>query len=288
MLIENALLEKKKITPTLAICFFLEHKSELGLDDTCNYITFYPEENCPMYINDEKGQFNINLKIQDRFGEDVDRYNYEIMQIILHEVTHIYQYTRTEETENIFDKLVFYDYQQLKNLQQGMDYSSSLLMHNSYMSEFMADEEALVFMLKLADRHPEYFNEELIQSKLNEYRARKSGGHGIYGDNPRLAEVNLINESKDMIDELKNDYDNYVRAMGVEHVTWLINTNEKMFAKAEEINKKRIPLIEQLQMQGISEKGYDSYYNIYLKSLYKFDGQNIILNGETQEKSFKY
>lgn len=38
-----------------------------------------------------------------------DKFNYEIMHDLLHELTHVYQKTRTETSDNIFDKLVFLD-----------------------------------------------------------------------------------------------------------------------------------------------------------------------------------
>ena len=68
--------------------------------------------------------------------------------------------------------------------------------------------------------------------------------------------------------------------MGIDHVALIINTDEKILTKAQEIDMKRQPLIEQLQMQGISEKGNDSYYNIFLQTLYHFNGQSLILNNE--------
>lgn len=288
MLVENALLEKKKITPTLAVCFFLEKKHDLEFDQIFNKISFYEQEGCSAFINDENDNFNINWQVQDRFGEDVDRYNYEMMKVILHELTHIYQATRTEETTNIFDKLVFYDYQQLKNLQNVMNYSLDRLIHDSFISEFMAEENALVYMLNLAQQHPEFFNNELIQTKISEYQARKKGNFGEVGNNPRKAEEKIIQLCKDNLEYTRNNYEKQVRFNGIEHTTWIINTNEKMLANYEEIDKKRNPLIAQLQAQGISEKENDSYYNIYLKTLYQFDGQSIILNSNVQEKGFSH
>ena len=44
---------------------------------------------------------------------------------------------------------------------------------------------------------------------------------------------------------------------------------------------------QQLQMQGISEKGWDNYYSIYLNSLYQFDGEKIIIANELQNKNAK-
>lgn len=280
MLIENSLIEKRKITPTLAIAFFLEQKRNLGCDEVFNNISFYEKENCDMYIDDENDSFNINLKIREQLGDDVDRYNYDIMFVMLHELTHVYQTTRKEETENIFDRLVFYDYQQLKNLQTTMDYSLSLRAHDSFVSEFMADENAYVFMLNIAQLHPEYFNEDTIQSKLTKYQLRKNGSHGIYGANPRQAEAKLIQESKEYLEYIKENYEEFVRYNGFERVSCLINTNEKMLSKAQEIDNKRQPLIEQLQAHGISEKGNDLYYNVFLQAFYQFDGKNIVLNNE--------
>lgn len=287
MLFENALLEKKKITPTLAMCFFLEQKHELGFDEIFNNISFMEKENCEMFVDDTKQIFNINFKTKSfvKKENDVDKYNYDMMEIILHELTHIYQFTRTEKTENIFDKLVYYDYQQLKNLQTAMDYSLDKYLHDSFISEFMADENALTYMLKLAQQHPEYFNEELIQSKLEEYKRRKNGDFGNLYANPRKAEEKILRFSKELLEEIKNNYEQQVRGNGVEHVSWLISVNEKMLANAEEINKKRNPIIQQLQMLGISEKGKDNYYNIFLKSFYQYDGENLNFKSSLVDKN---
>ena len=38
--------------------------------------------------------------------KNVDEYNYDMMFDILHELTHVYQLTRTEQTNNSIDKLV--------------------------------------------------------------------------------------------------------------------------------------------------------------------------------------
>ena len=169
-----------------------------------------------------------------------------------------------------------------------MDYSQDLLIHNSYISEFMADENAIVFMLTIAKKHPEYFNEELIQTKLTDYQNRKNSGVGSVGADPRTAEEKMVQLSKDMLEEIESNYEKYVKFNGIEHTTWFINTNKKMLANFEKINQKRNPLIAQLEMQGISEKGYDMYYNIFLKSLYQFDEQNIVLNEKTEEKGFNH
>ena len=60
-----------------------------------------------------------------------------------------------------------------------------------------------------------------------------------------------------------------------------------MLTQIEELEQKSLPLIADLQEQGISEKGCDCYYNIYLKSLCRFDGANIVLKNEVKNKFSK-
>lgn len=276
MLIENSLLNKERLSPTLVMCFFLEQKKMLGLDDCCNTINFANlnggnyNMKITQYHETGKTDLSINWKHFADLKKNTDEYNYEMMWTILHELTHVYQSTRTEDTENAFDKIVYYDYQKSSTLINNGGVNSNMFFHQALLSEFMADEQAHVFMLHLAQKHPEYFNPELIQQKLMTYQNRKSGVYGDYGADPRKAFSTLIFE-------IKKTFENYS------------NTHPMriMLAQIEELEQKSLQLITELQMQGISEKGYDCYYNIYLKSLCQFDGENIILNNEMQNKSSK-
>lgn len=58
-----------------------------------------------------------------------------------------------------------------------------------------------------------------------------------------------------------------------------------MLNKIEELNLKSKPLIEQLQSDGISEKAWDSYYNIYLNKFYQFSDDKIVYNDELPNKA---
>lgn len=275
MLIENALLNKERLTPTLAMSFFLEQKTNLGLDDICNefYFSYLNEKYYRMMITEHhdtgRSDISINWKCYSDPNKNTDEHNYGMMSDILHELTHVYQLSRTEETENTFDKLAYYDYQKDNILIENGANNSHLLFHQALLSEFMADEQAYVFMLQLAQKHPEYFNDDLLEKKKKEYQNRKNENYGNYGANPRAAYAELISDMK---------------VFNERHLTGPSLARVKnIFEEIETLNKKSEPLIAELQEQGISEKGQDSYYNIYLKSLYRFDGQNIILNDNGQK-----
>lgn len=274
MLIENALLNKEKLTPTLAMCFFLEQKANLGLDDICNEFKFTSLQRgtrmmITHYHDTDHADITINWESYTDPKKSADEHNYGMMFDILHELTHVYQLSRTEEAENPFDKLAYYDYQKDNFLIMNGGNNEHSLFHQALLSEFMADEQAHVFMLQLAQTHPEYFNDNLIEEKKKEYQFRKTDTSYNYGNNPREAYAELISD-------MKKINERYLNGPSLGRV-------KKVFERIEEFNEKSEPLITELQKQGISEKGQDSYYNIYLKSLYRFDGQNIVLNDAGQK-----
>ena len=279
MLVENALLNKERLSPMLLVCFFLEQKANLDLDTICNEIHFsHLNENCyRMMITNNYDNGNVNISINwthySKQKETVDECNYDIMFDILHELTHVYQLTRTEQTENIFDKLTYYDYQKDCILIKNGGNNENVFFHQALLSEFMADEQAYVFMLQLAKKHPEYFNTDLIQNKQNEYQKRKNGTYGEYGANPREAFAGLISDIRKM-------YEDYPNERSVAFI-------KPMLEEIEILNQKSKPLIIQLQLQGISEKAWDSSYSIYLKSLYQFDGKDIVMANDLQNETSK-
>ena len=67
MLVENALLNKERLTPTLVMCFILEQKENIGLDNVCNEMNFshLNNDNYRMMITDYhntgRSTFSINL-----------------------------------------------------------------------------------------------------------------------------------------------------------------------------------------------------------------------------------
>lgn len=272
MLVENALLSKKKLTPCLCLSFILEQKSKLGFSDICNDITFsqYIGENVRMSITKYTDSDLMNFKINwNEFKkiDDVDSFNYELIFCLLHEITHIYQFTRSEQDKNDFDKLAYYDNQIANAITKNTTIDRNLMFHQSLLSEFMADEQSHVFMMNLINKHPEYFNNEIIMRKKEEYRQRKDKNNGSFGSDPRKSFSELLDYMKIMY----NRYDS--------------NKGREIIKDVEDISKKEEDIIMALQKKGISERAFDKYYNIYLRRLYTFDGENIIFDNEVMEKS---
>ena len=273
MLVENALLKKERLTPTLAMCFILEQKKNIGLDDVCNEIIFshLKSDDYRMMITDyhNTGHSNLSINIGQYSREpkeNADEYNYDMMTDILHELIHVYQLTRTEQSESLFDRLTYYDYQTDGILIRNGGNNGNPLFHQALLSEFMADEQANVFMLQLAKKYPEYFNDELIHKKQLSYQNKKNGTYGDYGTNPRKVFAKLISD---------------IQLIGRREPS--LTFIKSMLDEIEVLSKKKQPIIEELESQGFSEKGTDMYYNVFLNSFYRFNGKEIIISEETPQ-----
>lgn len=269
MLVENALINKERLTPTLAMYFFLEQKRNLELENVCNNISF-SNIKAPYHMmicrDNDTGNLNFNINYyhcEERAKRaETDTYNYILMTEILHELAHVYQMTRTEQSPNLFERLVYYDSKQLDIL-STLDVYPNQFFHQAVIGEFMADEQAHVFMLHLSQNHPEYFNSKLINQKQIAYQKRKIGHTGPYGNlgsNPREAYSELLdglNES----------------AIQIPTCDFL----KPLLEEIENLRQKSQPIIEDLQAQGFSERGCDIYYNIFEKFFYSFDGKQIVI-----------
>lgn len=247
---------------------FFRTKKNLGLDNVCNSIRFgnYGFKSSKMMIKDygrKTCDISINWAYFLNQNKKVDEHNYDIMFSLLHELTHVYQLTREEETNNIFDRLIYYDYQKENTLIKHATNDTNPLFHQSLITEYTADEQAKVFLLNLMERHPEYFNDELIKKRKLEYKQRKDGTYGNFGCNPRKAFDELIADIKKA----------YARSSKEEVIKPLMN-------EIEDYNKKSDPLIKYLGEQGISEKGWEHYYSIFLNTYYNFDGENLVINSK--------
>lgn len=295
-LVENALLNKQKLTPTQMMCFFLEEKRKLGLEKICNNISF-KEGYGDMHINSGEDLLNINpVNLDKTSSETVDEYNYSIMENLLHEITHIYQGTRPENSESTFDRLVGYDWDQ-KSILLTLGQASKGIVHDSLMTEFMADEQARIYMLQIAKNHPEYFNEELIANKKKKYQYERNGEDGGTSSNPRNAFKELVSQLEIYNKDIQNSSGitkQFVSMM----ISNMFETNDQtiiqeydtiipeILTKIEELEQKKESLIEELQKYGFSEKAYDLYYNIYLRQLYQFDGEEIVFKGDAKDIFF--
>lgn len=138
--------------------------------------------------------------------------------------------------------------------------------HKSFISEQMADEQADVYMLNLANEHPEYFNKDLISQKLEQYNQGKTIISDYYTDPRNMFDMYL--------EDIRTAYRNRNES----------HTVKPILQEVEQIKKKQEPLIEKLKSQRISECLGDSYYNIYLNSLYKYEERTFSFNNNSHTK----
>lgn len=262
MLVENALVSKQKISPTLMMYFYLEQKGNLGLNNTYNNIKFTDSKEVGTMGVSIGTPFTLKLNLDylKKAGE-IDDYNYEIMEGLLHEITHVHQYSIPENTENLFDKLTYYDIECYLAIFKYLNDTERNIIYSSVLSEFMANEQSRAYMLNIAENHPEYFNEKLIEQKRIQYvQERKISPRQQFSDS--LGFLRFL--YKDKMHEIQPFF----------------NSIGQILAESSKIE-------EQLKAQGISEDINYSYYNIFSNSLYQFDGERIIINNDLQTKSTK-
>lgn len=274
-LVENSLVNKKKLTPTLMMYYYLEQKGKIGLESSYNKVLFSRSDGFKMAA--QKGEdigelIEINLNAYERIT-DIDEFNYEIMHDLIHETTHVYQDTRSEFSEDLFERLVYYDKKCMDITTNGIlggTNGGNAIVHESFVSEFMADEQADSYMLRISREHPEYFNSTLIKNRMDYYQNKRAGKGMEFYANPRAMFAETIGYLKDT----------YRRIIG----KGSLEAIQPVLDEIEIIKQKSKPIIEQLKSQGISENPSDNYYNIFLDCMYHFDGQEIVIIDETKEK----
>ena len=249
-LIEESLRKREELSPSLIVYFFLEQKERAHLADYCNCIQFTGGP-FPMGIVQDKNQCPdyclMNMNSYLRFTNDPAAYNYMVMRDVLHEITHIYQQTRKEDSSNLLERLDYYDNQidmlVIRELYGGTS-SPNMFAHYSLSIELMAYEQAEVFMDFLVRNHPEYFRGDLTPSDwLEKSDAYSNRRQRLY------------------------DYLNLLKKSGVPYVACI----DEVLAKIAIIEEKRRPLMETLQSLGISDASMDGLrYNIFLHSFYSY------------------
>lgn len=262
MLVENTLVSKQRISPTLMMYFYLEQKNNLGLNNTYNNIKFTDNKEVDTMGVSIGTPFTLKLNLDYlKKDDEVDNYNYEIMEGLLHEIIHIYQYSIPKNTENLFDKLTYYDIECYLAIFKYLSDTERNIIYSSILSEFMANEQARTYMLKIAENHPEYFNEELIGQKRIQYiKERKSA--------PRQQFSETLGVLRFMYRDKMHEIQPFFDSLG--HI----------LTESRKIE-------EQLKIQGFSEDINYNYYNIFSNDFYQFDGKKIIINNDLQNKSTK-
>lgn len=265
VLINGSLINKEKLSPTLILYFFLNQKNKIGLERHCNKISFSTSEK-PYHMQlttlHTDNSFSLEINWNHYIKEtNQEQFNYKIMHDILHETTHIYQGTRLVETTDLFEKLTYYDNKIttiiLQKILKGGTNSGNAVVHASLPTEFMADEQADIYMLQIAKTHPEYFSHELYKKNLEQYKQSKDTS---FTSNPRQS----LNE---LLEYFKDQY----RRISV------LQEMNPIFEEIDSIKNLETSIIEELKKQDISEEQGYYYYNIFLDSIYRFDGNRIIM-----------
>lgn len=271
-LVEDALLNKEKLTPSLLLCFFLEQKNRIGLEDYCNEVVFGITRHMAdvdfrmavVHLNDIERSYmciNRNNRVYKSLEGDVDKYNYRMLWDILHELTHVYQLSKSKDKGTAFERLARYDYEIGGILNDNNANPANPMFHESLVCEFMANEQARVYLLNIAQKYPKYFNFELIQNERESYfNARNGMFNGKFDE--FMYDVRFRFET--LISDMKEFNQGDSKAM-------------EILDRIDLLRKEAQPLIEELKRDGISERMEDNYYSIFLESLYHFDGNEIVL-----------
>lgn len=274
MLIENKMLNKEIITPTLLMYLYCDKKRSIGLEDYANVIKINHNNSSSIGITQSDSGDRLYLEIDINFIKQdnmaVDEYNYKLIQAIMHEIVHVYQATRKEDSDNLFDRITYYDNQIsaiiIKELFRGSN--GDFYFHEHQLTENTAEETAQVYMLQTYGTRPDLFNQELLDYKKELYMIRKNEVTYQY---PRKSQDYILQVILDMFKSLNPNNKQIMEKV------------ENILKKINAIKEKQKPLLEKLKKQGISEDFDDSYYNIYLKSYYQFDGKNIVIQNETEK-----
>lgn len=244
-LIEESLRKREELSPSLIVYFFLEQKERAHLADYCNCIQFTGGP-FPMGIVQDKNQCPdyclMNMNSYLRFTNDPAAYNYMVMRDVLHEITHIYQQTRKEDSSNLLERLDYYDNQidmLVVHKLFGGTTCPNLAAHFALSIELMAYEQAEIVMDFLIRKHPEYFRTGLT---LSDWSVAT-----IYNNRRN----NLCNYLRDNIPDS--------------------DCKNEVLAEIAVIEEKRRPLIETLQSLGISDSSPDGLrFSIFFRSFYSY------------------
>lgn len=263
MLLENKLINKEKITPTILFFFFEEQLEKIGVSKIP--ITFYGGNYDMCHRDyDESAAEEIDVNL-NRFNkhQDVDSYNYEVMYSALHEIVHAYQHKCLEFSNDDKENLTAQNYANgedfIKNF-MGNSTESNSVIHDSLVFEIEADNNSMLYMIQIAQKNPEYFNQQLLNKKVESYKERLDYQHNV-----------------------KSPYSSF---------EWLISYLEKLLKDSNQLTDEHIKKIDQIRTKNQNCEMIDNDlcsidYNIFLKQYYTFDGEKLITGEEPISKISK-
>lgn len=260
MLLENKLLNKEKISPILLFYFFEEQLEKIGLPKV--YVTFYGGDyDMAVSVDATDNSLAIDITL-NRFNkyEDVDLYNYTLMQDALHEIAHCYQRYCFEHPKDSYEALIGNNYLNDQEFIKKFNKNSSegnIMIHESLVTELDADNNAMLYMIWIAQENPQYFNSFLCAKKMQIYQER-------------LHFFETVETPYGVFENLLKNCSSLFKSYGM--VT-------------SEVEKSMEQIRFRNQQSQIQDREVNSlYYNIFLKSYYEFQDQKLKIKSDLVKK----
>lgn len=269
-LIGEKLKKQERITPILLMYWYLKQKNNIGLDNWANEITF-----CSLSAGGKMATLTDNNNGCEKLAinwsaiekiKDNGEFNYNSLEYIVHELTHMWLDTRKEDSDDLFERLAYY-YNQMSLIVIGNFFggtnAGNPLMHDCLLNEFMAYEQSKVYMIHFAINNPDCFKSDIIEKKQTLYSKGK-----ILQNPPRENFAFLLNFIKNIYE--RNSQDEYF----AEHYSKILALQDKV-----------APIIEELETKKISELPGDHYWNIFFKDFYFLKTGKLITQTEQRRLS---
>ncbi len=175
VLITKYIKSNVELTPSLITYLYLREKEKLGLKDDYNNVKFLHNRDLAYTDHDERiFAFNYGLYLKESYqkGKSVQEINYRIIEIILHELWHIYQFSIDKNTTDPLEKLIVSDIELFEMLLNHISYMG---MHDViFMMEKTADEYSFRTAVEIAKKE-KLFSDEFIMDKEKRLQ-------GLYGE----------------------------------------------------------------------------------------------------------
>ena len=175
ILITKYIKSNVELTPSLITYLYLREKEKLGFKDDYNNVIFLHNRDLAYTDHDERiFAFNYGLYLKESYqkGKSVQEINYRIIEIILHELWHVYQFNIDKNTTDPLEKLIVSDIELFEMLLNHISYMG---MHDViFMMEKTADEYSFRTAVEIAKKE-KLFSDEFIMDKEKRLQ-------GLYGE----------------------------------------------------------------------------------------------------------
>lgn len=179
VLFNQYLSNHKELSPSLLVYFYLKQKDNFGFKDIYNKFKIATSGAASTYHYDDKNiEFNFQYYWKN-YGE-ADEFNYMCMENIIHEIVHIYQFSISPNSEDMYERLIYND-RRIWELSIDSGILNYGYLHDEYLIEHHANIWSKHFMICFAKNNPSYFNGILLKAKQEEFM-KKVNRNADYGN----------------------------------------------------------------------------------------------------------